>query len=706
MAFFISFIDKHLRIFCVTWLWVIGLLVFSTIISHCQVTDRNKFLQYTIPLNGSAFVTRESSITIRYSQPLLEESASDSAIIVTGSVKGRYSGKLNLCRDNKTLVFDHPDPFKAAEKITVRVADGLYTAGMEMIPGFSFSFLVTKNKNAGNSSEWPDESYDRFKSAYNGFPSIYSLRNDNPSPGYYFLEKNYAGYCYIIIMDNFGTPVFYRVLNYNAHNFTLQPAGYLSYFVEGDRNFAVLDSQYNHIATYSMKNGYEADSHDFILREDGHAFIMAYDHQLVSMDTVIEGGDPDATVVGLIIQELDEDQNLIFQWRSWDHFNILDTDESEVDLYSQYVDYIHGNSLDIDTDTTLLLGSRNFNEITKINRLTGEIIWHLGGKYNQFTFINDPRGFALQHSAKKLDNGNLILFDNGRMSESQYSRGVEYILDEENYTVTLINEYKHDSDVLVPIMGHIQRLDNGCTVIGWGKNLGDYVCSEFNPEGIMTNDIYTDDKVKSYRVYKFDWDPGIIELDRDTLFFHTIKPYTNETKEIRIFNRTGSNMIINGYSRGSTPFYTATTFPIVIQPYDSRILQIKFVPLQSGDYNDVMTIYSDGLSSGGETQRIAVQFAIKGASSWDASHVKGVLSDSNKELQLYPNPVTGKLTINNAVNIVYIAVRDLQGRILVSEEICHSGQTEIDCSELNPGIYMVELITGSGSRHSARFIKK
>ena len=41
------------------------------------------------------------------------------------------------------------------------------------------------------------------------------------------------------------------------------------------------------------------------------------------MDTVVIGGDPNATVEGLIIQELDQNQNLLFQWRSWDHFHVF-----------------------------------------------------------------------------------------------------------------------------------------------------------------------------------------------------------------------------------------------------------------------------------------------------------------------------------------------------------------------------------------------
>ena len=37
----------------------------------------------------------------------------------------------------------------------------------------------------------------------------------------------------------------------------------------------------------------------------------------------------------------------------------------------------------------LMISSRHLNEITKISRTTGDIIWRFGGKNNQFTFVND-----------------------------------------------------------------------------------------------------------------------------------------------------------------------------------------------------------------------------------------------------------------------------------------------------------------------------
>jgi hypothetical protein len=697
---------------------------FPAVNISCQTGSDNNLLQYISPLNGSAYVTTESSIIIRYSRKVLIKSISDSLIKVTGSIKGPYQGKLKLCRDGKTLIFEHAEPFEFSERIAVTMLDGLYTAGREIIKGFNFYFYVAGNKindsymNNGNTDgtcneiggkphldEWRAESCrPDLKSTQSDFPTVYSLRNDNPSNGYHFLEKNNIGYCYIMIIDNYGTPVFYRKLEHNAHNFSLQPAGYLSYYIENQRCYAILDSLYNFTGTYKMKNGYYADSHDFILLENGHSLMIAYDRQLIGMDTVIDGGNPDATVVGLVIQELDEDQNLIFQWRSWDHFSIQDADESAIDLTSQYVDYVHGNSLDIDSDTSLLLSSRNLNEVTKIHRQTGEIIWRLGGKNNQFTFINDSRGFALQHSAKKLENNNLILFDNGKIGVADYSRGIEYELDEKNYTAHLVNEFKHDSSIFAIVSGHMQRLSSGNTLLSWGKTLGKYVCTEFRPDGTIANDLYTDYSVQSYRVYKFEWKSKAIELNKEILLFKNIKPYNTDIKEITITNRSSEALVLNGYSKGNTPFYIMNNLPVVIPKDSTGILQIKFIPFTTGEFKDIFTVYSDGLSANNEIQRIATQFFITGISS--NNPVKNAVSDQNNELLVYPNPVTNYLTLANTDNIISIAVSNIIGEIISLKKIQDDNITIINCSGLAPGIYLLNITDNSGISHATKFIKK
>jgi hypothetical protein len=674
----------------------------------CQETRGNGRFQYIYPPDGAPLVTRESSIIIRYGKKIIKESVTDSLISVTGSSGEVYPGKLQLCKDQKTLIFSHSEPFGIPEKITVKLKMGLYTDDYERIPGTDFSFRVSDNKgiinNDYDNKSGSDAYYSRLKTINNDFPEIFSLISNNPSGGYYFLEENYVGYSYLLIVDNYGTPVFYRILDHNVHNFTLQPAGYLSYFIENQRRFAILDSLYNFTGTFRMKNGYDADSHEFILMKNGHSFMMAYDRQLMRMDTVIEGGNPEATVVGLVIQELDEEQNVIFQWRSWDHFDILDTDESVVDLTSYYVDYVHANSMDIDSDTSLILCSRNLNEITKINRQTGEIIWRLGGKNNQFIFINDDKGFYLQHSAKKLKNGNIILFDNGKLKESEYSRGIEYKLDESIYTVTLVNELRHDSNIYSPIMGHIQRLPNGNTLIGWGKNFGSYLCTEFHPDGSIANDLYSYNNIQSYRVYKFNWKSKAIRLNKEVLLFSTIQPYNKDTNEISITNRSSERLVLNGYSKGNTPFYVLNDFPISIPKDSTRTLQIEFMPNETGEFNDLFTVYSDGLSDNNEIQRIAAQFIIIGVSS--ATPVENELSDQNNKLKIYPNPVSNYLTLTGTESIASTAVRNINGQLVCIKEIHDRDITVLDCSGIPPGIYFLNLTYNSGVRHTTKFIKK
>ena len=76
---------------------------------------------------------------------------------------------------------------------------------------------------------------------------------------------------------------------------------------------------------------------------------------------------------------------------------------------------MHGNSIDVDYDDNLILSNRRSNEIIKIIDKNGEVIWIMGG-LNEFQFINDSfNGPAAQHDVTRLDNGNILVFDNGNL---------------------------------------------------------------------------------------------------------------------------------------------------------------------------------------------------------------------------------------------------------------------------------------------------
>ena len=214
-----------------------------------------------------------------------------------------------------------------------------------------------------------------------------------------------------------------------------------------------MDSLENEIDSVYCQNGYIADNHDFLSLPNGNYVLFAYDDQPYAMDTVVPGGDPNATVEGLIIQELDSNHNLIFEWKSWDHFHVTDSTYLSPWTNSQ-LNFIHANAIDIDFDGHFIISSRNLDEITKIHRTTGEIIWRWGGSQNQFNFINDYP-FTHQHSIRSLGNNRYLLYDNGNFSDSyigvQISRAVEYELDTVLMTATKVWEFVHPDLSLIHI---------------------------------------------------------------------------------------------------------------------------------------------------------------------------------------------------------------------------------------------------------------
>ena len=197
-------------------------------------------------------------------------------------------------------------------------------------------------------------------------------------------------------------------------------------------------------------------------------FFMIYDTQPIDMSEVVEGGDPDAQVIGLVLQELDENKDLIFEWRSWDHIPITDAAD-RIDLTANRIDYVHGNSIEVGLDGNWLVSNRSLDEITKINRQTGEIMWRMGGKANEFVFDpSDGEPFFTQHDARQQENGNLTLFDNRFGTDSTYARAVEYEIDETNKIARRVWEYRAPSVNGSAATGSMQRLENGNSLIGWG----------------------------------------------------------------------------------------------------------------------------------------------------------------------------------------------------------------------------------------------
>ena len=138
-------------------------------------------------------------------------------------------------------------------------------------------------------------------------------------------------------------------------------------------------------------------------------------------------------------------------------------------------------------------------------------MWHLGGKENDFTFvlgpsvpITEPVHFYYQHDIRRLPNGNITLFDNHNNPGPQNSRAVEYELDEQNLTATLVRALHHSPETFSKALGNAQMLPNGNMLVGWGLNV-DHTLTEYHPGGSTAFELQFGNGLTSYRAFRFPW---------------------------------------------------------------------------------------------------------------------------------------------------------------------------------------------------------
>jgi hypothetical protein len=279
---------------------------------------------------------------------------------------------------------------------------------------------------------------------------------------------------YYVVLDNTGTNALFASKTNTLYRF-VTPQGFDA--VAGAGTFNLKDETFSVVDSVTTL-GYTVDNHDMKLLPNGHALVFGSEVRTIDMSTLVPGGKTAASVTGDIIQEIDANHRLVFEWHTFDHIPITN---SFYDLTQQSIDYAHMNAVSLDpTDNNLLVSLRTTSEIVKINRQTGEVMWRLGGKANQFTFIgehaeNAPYYTVGQHDIHRLPNGDLLYFDNGNISgggitpsDRPYSRAVEYQLDESNKVATLVWEFRHTPDISAPCTGSVKRFPNGNTLIGWG----------------------------------------------------------------------------------------------------------------------------------------------------------------------------------------------------------------------------------------------
>lgn len=236
-----------------------------------------------------------------------------------------------------------------------------------------------------------------------GFPVLTATSSGaGPTPGHVFLTLSSFGSSdrFEAVVDDHGVPSYVRA-TLNPEDLKLQPNGNYSVArgltaqLNSSFDIVELDKSFQPVASYRTKNLVNTEFHDSILLPGGGRILMAYE--------------PNATTskVDSVVEEVDAAGNVVFTWNSQDH-------TIPSDGLTGLPDYAHLNSIEVMQDGNLLLSFRHLSQVMKVNRITGAVMWRLGGVRSDFTFPDDPFGGpCAQHTARELANGDIQIWDNG-----------------------------------------------------------------------------------------------------------------------------------------------------------------------------------------------------------------------------------------------------------------------------------------------------
>ena len=227
--------------------------------------------------------------------------------------------------------------------------------------------------------------------------------------------------------------------------------------------------------------------------------------------------------------------------REWDFREILDFNrETVIDKISvnHPLDWLHLNSLVYDEESNCIIASsRNQSTVVKFNKDTSEIKWILAPHYgwsDRFNkYLLNPVGDNFewsyaQHTPSLTKNRNLVIFDNGNfrsykledavLAHNNYSRAVEYKINEEDMTVEQVWQYgkERGNELYCAYLGAVRILENNNRLICFGG---------------ITKDIFGNpiDDMKSNRMKN---QITIIEVSKDKVVFEIKLKDTDITNPI------------------------------------------------------------------------------------------------------------------------------------------------------------------------------
>lgn len=306
------------------------------------------------------------------------------------------------------------------------------------------------------------------------FPE-YNVEGQSEYEGDYYMSTysfNYNTNHFIFKLDKTGKIKYYKKTDKIAFDFKkeITEDGNTKYmYLEAtDDNFegltsllpcdlVIMDENYKELEriNYLLQDGttIPLENHSYLYLGENHYILTTY--KAVEKEETIASEPQKVCVMDNYIQEI-KDGKIIWEFNTTKYPEFYNYSSLEKLNYKKpYQDYVHINYMEIDkTDGNLLCSYRNIDAIIKIDRKTGELIWILGGKGDQFG-LTEKQKFSKQHSIISISNDTIMLYDNGNSNKK--SRVLKIKINEENKEIEEYKEY--ELGVYAYMMGSVRVVD-------------------------------------------------------------------------------------------------------------------------------------------------------------------------------------------------------------------------------------------------------
>ncbi len=319
------------------------------------------------------------------------------------------------------------------------------------------------------------------------FPAL-SATGVSPTPGWY-RATSLTPTAFAFILDEYGVPVWYKRMSFpgvglyadGPHGLAWRAwtgGGFPTEAAQLGMERRALDGSL--VGTITLP-GEAVDWHEFVRLPNGNAMVVVYARETLPVPTTRACTDSfgvarQATVVvnGDIV-EVNPAGDEVWRWRSDQHVAdsentfplCFDLDPGSGEVWG--LDLLHINALDVFPNGDLLVTARHFDAVMRVDRVTGNVVWKLGGtpplQGVDLAILEDPRGGPVTpHDGRVLPNGNVTMHDNRLGAAQPTSRAVEYSIG--TSTATLV--WSFSATFTAGTLGSVRRLGDGSTVIGWG----------------------------------------------------------------------------------------------------------------------------------------------------------------------------------------------------------------------------------------------